>query len=93
MNKHNDGSLVTNEPMSHSQPTKRTKLKSSKEARRTSSVDDDPPLCVFCAEKGRPTDSLLCDMCQEAYHLTCCQIDIDCHSDLLTLTNFLGWTC
>jgi len=32
-NKHNEGSLVTNEPISHSQPTKRTQLKSSKEAR------------------------------------------------------------
>jgi len=93
MNKHNEESFVTHEPISHSQPTKRNKLKSSKEARRSSYVDDDPPLSVFCAEIGRPIDSLRCDMCQGTYHLTCCQIDIDNHSDLLSLTNFLGWTC
>jgi len=58
-----------------------------------SGLDDEMLLCVFCGESTNPTDSIRCDECKEMYHFTCCQVDVECHSDLLSLTSFLGWTC
>jgi len=94
LNRRSDKNPLT-DTVSQSQPTKRTCLKSLNTATRSiiTATENDAPLCVFCGEPTFPTDSIRCDFCTESYHLTCCSIDIDCHSDLISLTNFLGWTC
>jgi len=82
-------STASNVSPIQSQPSKR----SCKAKSQMSGLDDEVLLCVFCGESTNPTDSIRCDECKEMYHLLCCQVDVECHSDLLSLTSFLGWMC
>jgi len=57
-----------------------------------SGLDDEVLLCVFGGESTNPTDSIRYDECSEMYPSLCCQVDVECHLHLLSLTSFLGWT-
>ena len=78
---------------------KRSKKKSGVTVPRSTPTTDcedttqDDHLCVFCAETCQPTGSIQCDICAEHYHLECCSIPVAKHTELLTLTAFIGWTC
>jgi len=93
--KHANLKLQSSKLLENSQSASQTRRKTTKPQPSPLATEDyDDQLCVFCAETGYSNNTIKCEYCEEFYHLVCCipEAKKDTYSDLLQLTQFLGWS-
>jgi len=53
----------------------------------------DENLCGSCAKTCTEVDSIMCDDCENHYHLCCCGVQKDRHATAQVIIKLLGWSC